>query len=267
MNPCEHWRYFHRLNQNENGPSATRCSFHVKPPQHKRIAHDGCSVWPEEPSGLLLASTPMDDALRTTHAVHSGADSATLRTGGIPSSASLGSEPVFSPGEEADMLAIARAQLTTYALASLLSEDDEQEQASAGSLPVSRETGPQPRKCSPCRPRQSGGARCRYRIHRACPTHGTWFVPTEADASTTSSAAGGLPSHRARRTHREVSSGHTAATSGWSSPATAHDVPGSGEGEAIARLIQQLRATASVLGYVCRVLWNLPARRFTIGFT
>lgn len=33
------------------------------------------------------------------------------------------------------------------------------------------------------------------------------------------------------------------------------------------RLIQQLRATASVLGYVCRVLWNLPARRFTIGFT
>ena len=84
---------------------------------------------------------------------------------------------------------------------------------------------------------------------------------------TTSSAAGGLPSHRARRTHREVSSGHTAATSGWSSPAKAHDVPGSGEGEAIARLIQQLRATASVLGYVCRVLWNLPARRFTIGFT
>lgn len=31
MNPCEHWRYFHRPNQNENGPSATRCSFHVKP--------------------------------------------------------------------------------------------------------------------------------------------------------------------------------------------------------------------------------------------
>ena len=42
--PCEHWRYFHRLNQNENGPSATRCSFHVKPPQHKRIAHEACPV-------------------------------------------------------------------------------------------------------------------------------------------------------------------------------------------------------------------------------
>lgn len=42
--PCEHWRYFHRLNQNENDPSATRCSFHVKPPQHKRIAHEACPV-------------------------------------------------------------------------------------------------------------------------------------------------------------------------------------------------------------------------------
>lgn len=49
-----------------------------------------------------------------------------------------------------------------------------------------------------------------------------------------SSVAGGLPSHRARPTHREVSSSHTAATSGWSSPATARDVPASGEGEAIA---------------------------------
>lgn len=144
MNPYEHWRYFHRPNQNENGPSATRCSFHVKPPQHKRIAHEACPVWPEEPSGLLLASTPMDDALRTTHAVHSGADPATLRTGGIPSSTLPGREPAFSPGEEADMLAIARAQLTTYALASLLSEDDEREQASVSSLLVSRETGPQP---------------------------------------------------------------------------------------------------------------------------
>ena len=38
---------------------------------------------------------------------------------------------------------------------------------------------PSPRKCSPCRRRQSSGARCRYRIHRACPTHGTWSVPTE----------------------------------------------------------------------------------------
>lgn len=112
------------------------------------------------------------------------------------------------------MLAIARAQLTTYALASRLSEDDERAQASASSLLVSRETGPQPRKCSPCRPRQSGGARCRYRIHRACPVHGTRFVPTEADASTTSSAAGGIPSHRARRTRREASSDHAAAASG-----------------------------------------------------
>lgn len=49
-----------------------------------------------------------------------------------------------------------------------------------------------------------------------------------------SSAAGGLPSHRARRTRREAFSGHAAAASGWSSPATAHDVPASGEGEAIA---------------------------------
>ena len=155
----------------------------MKPPQHKRIAHEACPVWPEEPSGPLLASAPTDDALRTTHAVHSGADSATLRTGGIPVSTLPGSEPAFSPGEEADMLAIARAQLTTYALASRLSEDDEREQASVSSLLVSRETSPQPRKCSPCRPRQSGGARCRYRIHRACTTHGTRFVPTEADAS------------------------------------------------------------------------------------
>ena len=84
----------------------------------------------------------MDDALRTTHAVHSGADSATLRTGGIPVSTLPGSEPVFSPGEEADMLAIARAQLTTYALASRLSEDDERAQASVSSLLVSRETCP-----------------------------------------------------------------------------------------------------------------------------
>ena len=51
---------------------------------------------------------------------------------------------MFSPGEEADMLAIARAQLTTYALASRLSEDDERAQASVSSLLVSRETGPQP---------------------------------------------------------------------------------------------------------------------------
>lgn len=51
---------------------------------------------------------------------------------------------MFSPGEEADMLAIARAQLTTYALASRLSEDDERAQASASSLLVSRETSPQP---------------------------------------------------------------------------------------------------------------------------
>lgn len=122
---------------------------------------------------------------RTTHAVHSGADPATLRTGGIPISTLPGREPAFSPGEEADRPTIARAQLTTYALASLLSEDDEREQASVSSLLVSRETGPQPRKCSLCRPRQSGGARCRYRIHRACPVHGTRFVPTEADASTT----------------------------------------------------------------------------------
>lgn len=92
----------------------------------------------------MLASAPMDDALRTTHAVHSGADPATLRTGGIPVSTLPGREPVFSPGEEADMLAIARAQLTTYALASRLSEDDERAQASASSLLVSRETGPQP---------------------------------------------------------------------------------------------------------------------------
>lgn len=114
MNPYEHWRYFHRLNQNENGPSATRCSFHVKPPQHERIAHETCPVWPEEPSGPLLASTPTDDARRTTHAVHSGADPATLRTGGIPTSTLPGREPAFSPGEEADMLAIARAQSTMY---------------------------------------------------------------------------------------------------------------------------------------------------------
>ena len=90
----------------------------------------------------MLASAPMDDALRTTHAVHSGADPATLRTGGIPVSTLPGREPVFSPGEEADMLAIARAQLTTYALASRLSEDDERAQASASSLLVSRETCP-----------------------------------------------------------------------------------------------------------------------------
>lgn len=38
---------------------------------------------------------------------------------------------------------------------------------------------PSPRNCSPCRRRQSSGARCRYRTHRACPTHGTWSVPTE----------------------------------------------------------------------------------------
>lgn len=62
MNPCEHWHHFHRPNQNENGPSATRCSFHVKPPQHKRIAHEACPVWSEEPSGPLLASAPTDDA-------------------------------------------------------------------------------------------------------------------------------------------------------------------------------------------------------------
>ena len=50
---------------------------------------------------------------------------------------------------------------------------------------VSRETGPSPRGMPPCRPRQSSGARCRYRIHRACPVHDTRYVPTEADASTT----------------------------------------------------------------------------------
>lgn len=41
----------------------------------------------------------------------------TLRTGGIPTSTLPGREPAFSPGEEADMLAIARAQSTMYTLA------------------------------------------------------------------------------------------------------------------------------------------------------
>ena len=64
-------------------------------------------------------------------------------------------------------------------------EHDEREPASDSSLPVSRETSPSPEKRLPCRPRQSGGARCYYRICRASPTDSTRSVPPKADISAT----------------------------------------------------------------------------------
>ena len=44
---------------------------------------------------------------------------------------------------------------------------------------------PAPEKRLPCRPRQSGGARCQDRICRASPTDGTRSAPPKADASAT----------------------------------------------------------------------------------
>lgn len=64
-------------------------------------------------------------------------------------------------------------------------EDDEREPASDSSLPVSRETSPAPEKRPPYHPRQSGGARCHYRICRASPTDSTRSVPPKADVSAT----------------------------------------------------------------------------------
>lgn len=62
---------------------------------------------------------------------------------------------------------------------------------SYGTLPaeasplVSRETSPSPEKRLPCRPRQSGSARCRDRICRASLTDGTRSAPPKADVSAT----------------------------------------------------------------------------------
>ena len=62
---------------------------------------------------------------------------------------------------------------------------------SYGALPaeaspvVSRETSPSPEKRLPCRPRQSGSARCHDRICRASPTEGTRSVPPKPDVSAT----------------------------------------------------------------------------------
>ena len=64
-------------------------------------------------------------------------------------------------------------------------EDDGREQASDSALPVSRETGPAPRKRRPYRSRQSGGARCHDRTCRASLTDGTRSAPPKADASAT----------------------------------------------------------------------------------
>lgn len=75
--------------------------------------------------------------------------------------------------------------LKTRAQCSVLSAE------TCGALPaepsplVSRETSPGPEKRLPCRPLQSGGACCRYRIHRAYPTRSTLSVLAKADASTT----------------------------------------------------------------------------------
>ena len=64
-------------------------------------------------------------------------------------------------------------------------EHDEREPASDSSLPVSRETSPSPEKRLPCRPRQSGSARCHDRICRTSLTDGTRSAPPKADVSAT----------------------------------------------------------------------------------
>ena len=62
---------------------------------------------------------------------------------------------------------------------------------SYGTLPaeasplVSRETSPSPEKRLPCRPRQSGSARCHDRICRTSLTDGTRPAPPKADVSAT----------------------------------------------------------------------------------
>lgn len=74
VEPQAHEHRIHLMNLNGSIPLSALSRFHVKLPQHKRITHGACSVWPEEPSGLLQASVPTDDAWRNTHSAHSVAD-------------------------------------------------------------------------------------------------------------------------------------------------------------------------------------------------
>ena len=74
VEPLAHEHRIHLMNLNGSIPPSALSRFHVKPPQHKRITHGACSVWLEEPSGLLQASVPTDDAWRNTHSAHSVAD-------------------------------------------------------------------------------------------------------------------------------------------------------------------------------------------------
>lgn len=74
VEPQAHEHRIHLMNLNGSIPPSALSRFHVKPLQHKHITHGACSVWPEEPSGLLQASVPTNDAWRNTHAAHSVAD-------------------------------------------------------------------------------------------------------------------------------------------------------------------------------------------------
>ena len=74
VEPQAHEHRIHLMNLNGSIPPSALSRFHVKPPQHKRITHGACSVWLEEPSGLLQASVPTDDAWRNTHSAHSVTD-------------------------------------------------------------------------------------------------------------------------------------------------------------------------------------------------
>mgnify|MGYP000854969879 FL=1 len=143
---------------------------------------------------------------------------------------------------------------------------------SYGTLPaeasplVSRETSPSPEKQLPCRPRQSGSARCLTQT-------AVLLQQTSLDLSRPkrmylprSSAAAIGRIRQARRNLREAATGHWEAASRCSSCATAYALPASEEGEGITSH-QQLEITASALGDVCRVSRSIAVGRFTIGFT